>query len=288
MNIREERDTSNNNIQNTIVGGYWLNFIASPMRIIDINPNYNLIYLFHAQPVGGPPGTTGEIYFSQPDDSRKASTNLVSDIQYARTTQNRKIILSVGGAQNGMSFPNRTKSQSFVNSVVALYQRLGGFDGLDWNTFEADQTPDTAEMIWISQQLKQLYPGFLITAPPAPWNPRDMTFCQAMVQAGAMDYAAPQYYDGPNLANQSYIVDNLNQWISSLGISHVVVGLGVDNNQTNYMTADQAIATWHQIQTTYPGILGLYNWQVHTDEAQGWTFANGIESIQTTTPPGGK
>ena len=108
-----------------------------------------------------------------------------------------------------MSFPNRTKSQAFVNSIVGLYNQFRGFDGLDWNTFEADQNPDTDEMIWISTELKRLYPGFLITAPPAPWNPRDMTFCQAMVQASAMDYVAPQYYDGPNLADPSYVVNNI-------------------------------------------------------------------------------
>ena len=288
MSIKEPRKTSKRNAEKIIVGGYWLNFISSPIRIRDINKNYNLIYLFHAQPVGGPPGTTGAIYFNQPDNGRGASTNLVSDIQYARKVQNRKIILSVGGAQNGMSFPNRKKSKTFVNSVVALYRRLGGFDGLDWNTFEANQVPDTAEMIWISEKLKRLYPGFLITAPPAPWNPRDLTFCQAMVRAGAMDYAAPQYYDGPDLANQSYIVNNIKQWISSLGASHVVVGFGVNNNQMYYTPVGQAIATWKEIQATYPNIRGLFNWQVHTDEAQGWTFANYFGPSRTTTPARGK
>ena len=175
-----------------------------------------------------------------------------------------------------MSFPNRIKSQTFVNSVVALYKRWGGFDGLDWNTFEADQVPDTNEMIWISKELKRLYPGFLITAPPAPWSSRDLAFCQAMVQADAMDYAAPQYYDGPNLAEQSYVVNNIRQWIAALGASHVVVGFGVIPNQPNYMTADQAAATWNVIRSTYPTIRGVFNWQIHADEAQGWLFANKV------------
>jgi hypothetical protein len=276
MSIVRKHQTVDDNTNNKIVGGYWPNWVLSPVRIRDVNTNYNLIYLFNAQPVGGSPGTTGEIYFDQPDDGRGASTNLVADIQYARTVQNRKIILSVGGAGNGMSFPNRDKSQTFVNSVIALYQRLGGFDGLDWNTFEANQDPDTDEMIWISTQLKNMYPGFYITAPPAPWNPRDLTFCQAMVQANAMDYAAPQYYDGPDLANQSYIVDNIAQWVSALGASHVVVGFGVAANKANYMTVDQAVATWNVIQSTYPDIQGVFNWEIHTDEAEGWGFANNV------------
>jgi hypothetical protein len=264
-----------------IVGGYWPNWVQSPIRIRDINLNYTLIYLFHAQPVGGPPGTTGEIYFDPPNDGRGASTHFVDDIQYARNVQNRTIILSVGGAQNGMSFPNRTKSQTFVNSVVTLYKRFSGFDGLDWNTFEGDQTPDTDEMIWISKELRQLYPGFLITAPPAPWNRRDMTFCQAMIQAAAMDYAAPQYYDGPGLANQSYVVNNINQWVSLLGESHVVVGFGVNPNQPNYMTIDQAVATWKEIKSKHPTLRGVFDWEIRNDEAQGWAFANNVGPLVT-------
>ncbi|MES2356421.1 MAG: glycosyl hydrolase family 18 protein [Pseudomonadota bacterium] len=258
-----------------IVGGYWPYWVDSPIRIRDINVRYNLIYLFHARPVGGPPGTTGAVMWTPPGNGRGAATNFVADIQYARTVQGRKIILSVGGAGNGMSFPNRTKSQTFVNSIVSIYNQFGGFDGIDWNTFEADQNPDTAEMIWISLELKRLYPGFIITSPPAPWNPRDMTFCQAMVNAGAMDYAAPQYYDGPGLNDPSYVVQNVNQWISMLGPTHVVIGFGVWD-ALNYMTSGQASLAWNQVWARHPTIRGGFNWQIHTDEAAGWPFANNI------------
>ncbi len=255
-----------------VVGGYWPNWPEAPIRIRDVDANYNLIYLFAAQPVGGPPGTTGAVYWTAPGDGRGAATNFKADVQYARTVQGRKIILSVGGAGNGMSFPNRTKSQTFVNSIVGLYNQFGGFDGIDWNTFEADQTPDTTEMIWISLELKRLYPGFIVTAPPAPWNARDITFCQAMVQAGAMDYAAPQYYDGPGLADPTYVANNVKQWVSLLGAEHVVVGFGVWN-AANYMNVYQAVDAWKQVKANHPNIRGGFNWQIHTDESAGWPFA---------------
>ena len=126
-----------------VVAGYWPYWPSAPIRIRDIPTAYNVIYLFHARPVGGAPGSTGAVYWTAPGDGRGAATNLVADIQYARSTQGRKVILSAGGAGNGMSFPNRTTSQAFVDSVAALYGTLGGFDGLDWNTYEADQQPDT-------------------------------------------------------------------------------------------------------------------------------------------------
>jgi chitinase len=258
-----------------VVAGYYPNWTPSPVRIKDVNANYNVIYLFAAKPVGGAPGTTGAVTWAMPGDGRGAASNFNADIRYARTTQGRKIILSVGGAGAGMSFPTRSKSQTFVNSVVGIYNQLGGFDGMDWNTFEGSQSPDTAEMIWISQELKRLYPGFIISAPPAPWNGVDKTFCKAMVDAGALDYAAPQYYDGPGLDLQSYIVNSVNEWSSLLGASKVVVGFGIWD-QPNYMSVGEAVPTWRQVETNLPSIRGAFDWQIHTDEAQGWPFANQV------------
>lgn len=255
-----------------VVGGYYPNWTPSPVRIRDVDARYNLIYLFHAQPVGGPPGTTGAVYFNFPGDGRGAATNLVSDIQYARTVQGRKIILSVGGANNGMSFTSRAKSQTFVDSISAIYDQLGGLDGMDWNTYEADQAPDTDEMIWISLELKRRYPGFIITSPPAPWSQIDMAFCEAMVQAGALDYAAPQYYDGPGLDDPAYVVDNVARWVSLVGAELVVVGFGIWD-ETNYMSINEAITTWDQVKANHPAIRGGFNWQIHTDETAGWRFA---------------
>ena len=258
-----------------IVAGYYPNWKPSPPRIRDLPANYNLVYLFAATPVGGSPGTTGAVTWTPPGDGRGAATNLKADIQHARTVQGRKIMLSVGGAGNGMSFPNRTKSQTFVNSIVAIHTQLGGLDGMDWNTFEADQAPDTAEMIWISLELKRLFPGFIISAPPAPWKAIDKTFCKQMVDAGAIDYCAPQYYDGPNLADPAYLVNNVKEWVNLLGAGRVVVGFGI-NNLTNYMTPSQAVTSWNQVEANHPAIRGGFDWEVGSDEAQGWPFANQV------------
>lgn len=260
---------------NKIIAGYYPSRNPSPIRVRDINPNYNLIYLFAAQPVGGSPGTTGKVFWTPPGNGRGAATNLKADVQYARTMQGRKIILSVGGAGNSMSFPNRAKSRNFVGSIVAIATQLGGIDGLDWNTFEGSQTPDTNEMIWMSLELKRLFPGFIISAAPAPWSSPDLSFCQAMVKADAMDYAAPQYYDGPGLADPNYVVNNIKDWVSLLGADHVVVGFGIDNSP-NYMSQAQAVSTWKQVKATHLSIRGAFDWETGTDEAQGWPFAIGL------------
>jgi hypothetical protein len=273
-------DTSVVGSPTKIVGGYYPNWTPSPVRVRDVDPHYNLIYLFSAVPVGGAPGTTGAVTFDPPGDGRGAATNLNADIAYARATQGRKIILSIGGAGNGMSFPNRTKSQTFVDSVIGLVDGLGGIDGIDWNTFEGSQAPDTSEMIWISQQLKSHYAGFMITAPPAPWNQVDKTFCTQMVQAGAIDYCAPQYYDGPDLAVPSYIESSIDEWSQLLGEEHVVLGFGVWD-QPNYISADDAVTTWKSVAASHPKLKGAFNWEIHTDEAAGWPFAQKVGPLVT-------
>jgi chitinase len=262
-----------------IAGGYYPNWLPGAIRVRDVPTNYNLIYLFSAHPVGGSPGTTGAVTFDLPGDDRGAATNFYADVQYVRGVQKRKVILSIGGAGNSMTFPDRAHSQNFVDSVVALYNQFGGFDGIDWDNFEGI-VPSTSEMIWISQELKRRYPGFLVTSPPAPWNNDDLAFCQAMVQAAALDYCGPQYYDGPGLADPAYVADNIDKWVAALGASHVVVGLGI-NNATNYMTPSQAVDAWNRVKTKYPAIRGGFDWAISTDEAQGWPFATTVAPLIT-------
>jgi chitinase len=162
-----------------------------------------------------------------------------------------------------------------VASIEEIYDRLGGFDGMDWNTFEADQAPDTDEMIWISQELKIRHPGFLITAPPAPWNQLDQAFCKTMVEAGAMDYVAPQYYDGPNLATQGYITQNVDAWVTLVGAPHLVVGFGIWD-QPNYMAIGDAVGTWNILEQKHPSLRGAFDWQIHIDESYSWQFASQV------------
>jgi chitinase len=253
-----------------VVGGYYPNFTSSPVRLIDVDPHYNFIYLFAATPVGGTPGT-GAVEWTAPGDGMGAATNLVADIAAVRAL-GRKVIMSIGGAGQDMSFPDRATSQTFVTSIAALYTQLGGFDGIDWDTYEGTDMPDTSEMIWMSLQLKMMYPGFLITSPPAPWSTVDQTMASQMVAAGALDYAGPQYYDGPNLATQAYVVPNVDTWSTLLGEGHVVVGFGVWD-QPNYMTIAQAVSTWDAVLANHPSIGGAFDWQIDVDQSTGWPFA---------------
>ncbi|WP_208455089.1 AbfB domain-containing protein [Burkholderia gladioli] len=260
-----------------IVGTYWAGWADPQPRIVDVDSRYNLIYLFAATPVGGQPGTTGAVQWPAPANAA-AAANLVGDIQAVRA-QGRKVILSIGGAQQNVSFDNRARSQAFIDSIARIYTQLGGFDGIDWDNYEASDTPNVTEMTWIGQQLKARYPGFVISSAPAPWSQVDLAFCSALLAGGALDYCAPQYYDGPNLADPAYVRDNVVQWMNALGPSHVVVGFSVNPGQTNFMTIGQAVQAWNAVKSAYPGTLGVFDWRTDWDAAQGWVFGQQMKPL---------
>jgi hypothetical protein len=265
-----------------IVGGYYPWWVGSPVRLINVPSVYNLIYLFAATPTGGS-AQTGAVTFTLPADTNGAATNWAADIQTVRNVQHRKVMLSVGGSGFAMSFPNRAFSQAFLSSVEALYSQWGGFDGLDWDTFEGIG-PNVSEMIWVSQQLKAAYPGFIISAPPAPWNTSDQQLCVTMLQAGALDYCAPQYYDGPNLADPSWILPNVDVWMGLIPPQNFVFGFGIDPNLSNYETIAVGISVWQSISAKYPSIGGAFDWQINEDLLNGSPFA---EQLGPVVNPGG-
>ena len=66
-----------------------------------------------------------------------------------------------------------------------------------------------------------------------------------------------------------------NEWVSLLGPTHVVVGFGIWDQQ-NYMSIDEAIPTWNQVESNHPTLRGAFDWQIHIDESIGWQFASRV------------
>ena len=263
-----------------ILAGYYPNWPTNQLRLTEINANYNLIYLFAATPVGGQPSTTGAVEWIAPGNGRGAATNLVADMRTVRS-QGRKVILSIGGAGNNVTFDNRARSQAFIDSVVGIYNNLGGFDGIDWDNYESSDTPNVDEMIWIGQQLKARYPGFIVSSAPAPWSSVDLDFCKRLLAGGALDYCAPQYYDGRDLATQAYLSANIVQWMNAMGPNHLVVGFGVnpDPNVANYWTINNATNAWSAVKAAYPATLGAFDWEIGMDSSLGWQFAGQMKPL---------
>ena len=77
----------------------------------------------------------------------------------------------------------------------------------------------------------------------------------------------------------NYVVNSVNQWVSLLGgANRVVVGLGI-SSAANYMSAAEAATTIQLVKGNHPNIRGAFVWQIHSDETQGWPFANVVAPI---------
>ena len=213
---------------------------------------------------------------------------IAADIRICRT-RGQRIILSAGGASQGIDFRNRRVSTRFVESISRINSELGGsalapaIDGLDFNTFEGNFTPNITEYRWMGKELKRRFgASFIVTAPPAPWKAADRAFCRAMLTAGAMDYAAPQYYDGPGLANEKYIVTSTTRWVREVArgdASKIVVGFGV-GSQSNYLSVQKIMSSWRQIEARHPDIRGAFLWHHKRDFDRGWSFAKQMAPVK--------
>lgn len=270
-------------LQRRVVAGYWTSW-GSPLRLTEIPTQYNTVFLFHATPVGGAPGTTGAVQWNAVGDGRGAATHFIEDL--AEFRRNRTAILTVGGSRQHVDLSTWPRAQTFLDSIKRIHADLGGFDGLDWNTYEGEQQPNTDQMIWVSQQLKATYGhSFAITSPPAPWRPADVRHCKAMMDAGVLDLVSPQYYDGPGLADEAYIVESVNEWVAAMGdSSRVGVGVGVAS-AANYSTHAAVERAWKTLATRHPQLRGAFNWNLPTDEGMGWPFANYVGPLVMSLAP---
>ncbi|MCU0282296.1 MAG: glycosyl hydrolase family 18 protein [Candidatus Nanopelagicales bacterium] len=254
-----------------VAGVYWTGW--NPAPAVDALPaGYNLAYLFAA-------------HRSAPYGAVSWSYARPTGIPAARA-RGVKVILSTGGAGSGIAFTDRTTSTNFVNSIEAINASWGGtrtapaFDGVDFNTFEAEAVPNTPEYLWMAQELKRRFgAAFLITSPPAPWRDSDRAFCAQMLAAGAMDYCAPQYYDGPGLADPSYIVNSVRSWVRDVAggdASRIVVGFGIQPGAANYSTTAGVAQAWNQLEAEFPRLRGAFLWSHAGDAANGWGFATTV------------
>lgn len=265
-----------------VVGAYWV-WWGDPVRLDGIPPAYNTIFLFHATPVGGAPGTTGAVEWNRPGNGRGAADTLVEDL--ARLRAGRSVLLTVGGADAGLDLSTRDRARAFVRSVVGIYDELGGFDGLDWNTYEGGQTPHVENMIWASLELRRLLgQDFAITTPPGPTRPTHLELCRAMVAADALDLASPQYYGGGTTYTDDEIADLTDTWVAALGDAGKV-GVGLALPRGGDAPTTHPATTWERCTARHPGLRGAYGWNVVADEEQGWAFAEDVSRAVVPTSP---
>jgi chitinase len=259
------------------IGGYYVYWSGYRYRLHELPKEYNQLYLFHATPTGNgniTNNTPGGTYY---DDCRLA------------LQQGRRLIISCGGANAGFTLDNRQQSDNFLRSFNGIISTIAGNTGInkfgiDWNNFEANVQPSTAEMIYVSQQLKATYGNdFVVTSPVAPWRQADKDWAVAMNRAGVLDYVSPQFYDGPGLNQTSAVLSQLSSWVGLIGANRMGVGLGI-NSSGYYWTAAEAGNCMRQVLAQWPEIRGVFTWEIIGDMNQGSPFTRTMAPIMGSVP----
>lgn len=252
-----------------VVGGYWT-YWSDPPSLRRVHPAYNVLYLFHAAPLA-PGRSDGRLRWPGP-----TSTTFRTGLAQWRSAGG-VVLLTVGGADAQVRLPDREATRRVLASIDAVHTALGGFDGVDWNTYEADPAPPVGELTWASAQLKRAYGrGFAITTPPAPHLATDRVLCRTMVQAGVLDLVAPQCYDAPASWDPQRAVDTLRWWAEGLGQpDRLAIGMGLPGASAGSPTG-ALLATWRRVRAELPQTRGAYAWDLAADAAAGWPFAEQV------------
>ena len=147
--VRQHGSPATGGLPSRVFGTYWPCWDGPALS--SLPSAYNTVWLFAAVPVGGPPGTTGAVYWSQ---SRENATQFNADLADLRAS-GRCVLLSVGGAGSYIQLDTRARSDAFVASVESIYAQLGGFDGIDFDIEGGTVWPD--QLVYISSALKSAY-----------------------------------------------------------------------------------------------------------------------------------
>jgi chitinase len=108
-----------------VLVGYWQAW--SPLKLSEIHPAYNVIQLAFATTVSG---SEHQMEFVLPwtYSSKQAFLDEIESLQ----NQNKKVILSIGGAADPVIIDTPTKVTEFVNSINAIMAEYNYiFDGID-------------------------------------------------------------------------------------------------------------------------------------------------------------
>ncbi len=268
---------------------YWTYW--APIQRLSLFPTtYNVIFLFHATPVGGAPGSTGAVLLNKPTGT--PGTNYNADIATCRA-RGQKVIMTIGGAGAQLTLNTQARADAFIASIKSINVSLGGsgttlaFDGIDWNNYEgADTSAQRTWMLYASQQLKTYYgaSNFLITSPPCAFEYTtsgqagiDRLLLATLYDGNALDWLCPQFYDPSDLNTTSNVRTALDWYHATITLSngHIVaiprnnIGIGFaiksGSANTSRWSTSTAVSCYNTMTSEGKTQRGAFNWASEED-----------------------
>jgi chitinase len=310
-NTGKSSTNSNSGLPAHILTGYWQDFTngATPVRLSDVNPGYDLIAVAFAT---ADPTTPGAVTFSIDAGLSSAlggytSAQFTSDIA-ALHKEGKKVIISIGGQNGTVSVNDAASATNFANSVANLMKTYG-FDGVDID-FENGMNPT-----YMASALQQLSAkegsSLIITLAPQTVDMQSTSsdyFQLALSIKNILTVVNMQYYnsgamngcDGKVYAEGS--VDFLTalaciQLLGGLSANQVALGLPastsaassgyvaptVINNALDCLAQGKNCGSFKP-STPYPDIRGVMTWSISWDAANSYNFATTVKSHLNSLP----
>jgi chitinase len=111
-----------------VLVGYYQSSWGTPIRLKDVNSNYNVICLSFLE-ASGPDQNELNNVVGDLDFSASANRYVLADIPVVQA-QGRKVLMSIGGANGSFKLSSATDVTTFVNKVKAIIQTYK-VDGID-------------------------------------------------------------------------------------------------------------------------------------------------------------
>ncbi|MFD0588107.1 fibronectin type III domain-containing protein [Paenibacillus sp. GCM10027627] len=158
-----------------IIVGYWHNFdnYSTNIKLRDISPDYDVIQVAFAEPVGG--SQTGNMAFVP---YNATVSEFQADVAFLQA-RGQKVLISIGGANGKVELTTAGAKQTFVTTMKSIID-LYGFNGFDIDLegsslalnagdtdFKNPTSPKITNLIAASRDILSAYgPDFLLTMAP--------------------------------------------------------------------------------------------------------------------------
>jgi hypothetical protein len=266
------------------VGVYWTNW-ASP-RINTAPTTVNLFYLSFA--VGDGTGTSGTVTFDSSGGGGIPSATMIADIAEVHT-RGAKVLLSIGGAADGLiRIQNPTQVSQLVSSVISIVDTYG-LDGIDWDLEETSVQTNVASLVSASQQLKTNYgPSFIVACAPIVGDTVYEGF--ALDSSGVCDLFGPQFYnDGlSDSARQANIVSYTTSMVGrGLAASRFMIGTTYAGAAflPGQMDPILYLQAYQTLVSQGISVRGAFVWEMTIESNNNYIFASTFSTGMGGAPP---
>ena len=272
-----------------VVGGYWMKWQESDsIRLADVDPRYNVVYLAFAQGREG----TGALHF---DQTAQPDEQFEQDVRTVRG-RGQRLILSIGGEAGYVDMSTPQRRQEMVDSLIRIHREEVPFDGIDWDV--ETSAVDVEAAYEVTRELKdRLGPDLAVTlAPPGPSRNDYKDLARRL--GDDLSYIGIQYYEYPTQTEQERIGGarhHTQELIEEYGIpaDKIVIGMMVVDEDTGqyapggvsrFWTVQSSQEGWKQIQENFPELRGVYLWEVSGDARLGGAWvANVAPQVTAST-----